>query len=827
MYMTEKEKAKCTGRWYHFFEGQVYIECLEHGILKPPVLEIEPDSGSYQHPAFTDEKGKFHPATIHIGYGMLQAKTPEELFNMIHHLLGHELQHRFSSTDKDWEAGQKLCFRDACQRISVRVFGKPRRLTKDSDYDAFFKDLAANGVFVNQDMLSYYIHFILNVLEDGRIETIRTRKHPGFGKYRKTFRGAMWREDDFRDEPFFEEDPAELDAMGEFLTILGQIYPLATIGIYQLGFLTVYGGTELHEEAASFIPEISRAILSPTCKGCMDEGREIFSRLLDRLIDICMVKADAETLEKLLQELVEKLLEDFEKMQMSASPRTEEKGDGLPSESVFGKSELVLEVDEETYEKMKDEFDEADGDEPGVKLKLKRKDGEEDEEESEGETADSGKPDSGKSDDGEDSPSADESADNQPEESDDGKSDDGKSTSDAGSESGDEAAGQSGGADSDTSDEDSDAKGTLSGSEASEGGNEQLSGGESEENAGHDNIVDSASECPLSEEELIARLESEMEAASKAASTDFELAEADARLDEKFKKAANKLNPVAPKPVPLEEVDAKYPYDVRFVETTRKYKPTNRLPLELENNGQSLRRTIQTLIKNKRLPDRRFQKSGKLDTRLIADIPMGRLDIYKKKGDPVKSDVAAFLLMDNSGSMGNGPGSTRFACCNAFAIIEEGFKEAMPLKIAAFDASGNNSVQHEVIKEFDEVAPVNLSFNFRDLGRGGWGNKDGYSIRVAAKQLQARSEKDKILIIASDGFPTDYRGGFKEGCADVKAAVQEARKAGLRVIGMYMYHDQDDDDFAVFREMYGPEIIFASLDDIEPALKSILSRYFR
>lgn len=39
-------------------------------------------------------------------------------------------------------------------------------------------------------------------------------------------------------------------------------------------------------------------------------------------------------------------------------------------------------------------------------------------------------------------------------------------------------------------------------------------------------------------------------------------------------------------------------------------------------------------------------------------------------------------------------------------------------------------------------------------------------------------------------------------------------------------YDQDENDFAVFREMYGPEIIFASLDEIEDELTRILQRYF-
>ena len=150
----------------------------------------------------------------------------------------------------------------------------------------------------------------------------------------------------------------------------------------------------------------------------------------------------------------------------------------------------------------------------------------------------------------------------------------------------------------------------------------------------------------------------------------------------------------------------------------------------------------------------------------------------------------------------------------------------MPLKIAAFDASGTHYVHHEVIKEFDEVIEPNLAYNFRDLGRSGGGNKDGYSIRVATRQLMARPEKDKILIVASDGLPTCYENGNSEGCADVKEAVAEARKAGIRTIGMYMYHDQCEKDFARYQDMYGPEVLFCSLDEIEDDLTRILKRYF-
>lgn len=845
--LTMKEKTNLALKWRRHFESLIYVECLAHSIKKIPVFELEPDDGSYQHPAFKDERtGRAYPCTIHIGYGMLDADTPQEFFDQVHHLLGHELQHMLSTTDKDWEAAQKMCFNRACDKLAIKAFGKPRRLTKDSDYEKFFAELADKGIFVNQQLLFEYIKYVLNVLEDGRIENIRTQLHPGFGNYRKTFRGKRWLEDDFRDMDGFKENPADLNDFDKLVMILGQLYPLATLGIYQRGFLAAYGGTDAHDLCASFIPEIAAAVLGKTCKECMDQGRIIFDRLLDMIVDVCSVEADAKAFKKFLEKLIDKLLEDLDKTKMSASPSTEEKGDGTPAESVFGQTELELEVDKETYEKLKEESELDDDSAPGVKVKVKSdsEDGDEPSDsekgKSSGKAADTNSSENGEDDsDSEGSDEAGEAAESGISLGKSGKDSpasdkSGEPADNAGSESSDSGEeGNGDGSDSSSESSSDSANGSGEKSGKSSGGSDETDGIESADglftennDTGSNNVVDSASESSLSEEEFTSRLEEAMEEAAKKASADFEIAEADAKLDEAFSKAAKNFKPVTSTPIPMGDIDARYAGNVKFTESVRKYDPTGRLPMELENKGKSLDRKIDQLIKNKQEPDLRFLRSGMLDTRRIANLAMGDIDVFKKKGEPVKSDVAGFLLMDNSGSMGNGPGSTRFACCNAFAVLEEGFKDHMPLKIAAFDANGSDRVMHEVIKEFDEVAPANLSYNFRDLGRSGWGNKDGYSIRVAAKQLSMRPEKDKILIIASDGFPTDYRGGFKEGIKDVKSAVEDARKAGIRTIGMYMYHDQNDEDFAVFREMYGQEIIFASLDEIEDELTRILQRYF-
>ena len=81
----------------------------------------------------------------------------------------------------------------------------------------------------------------------------------------------------------------------------------------------------------------------------------------------------------------------------------------------------------------------------------------------------------------------------------------------------------------------------------------------------------------------------------------------------------------------------------------------------------------------------------------------------------------------------------------AAAVIEEGFKGIIPMKIVAFDTCG--PVIHEVIKGWDESQKLNCCWNFAKHGRNGCGNDDGYDILVAQKELLSRPEEKKLLIV--------------------------------------------------------------------------------
>lgn len=328
----------------------------------------------------------------------------------------------------------------------------------------------------------------------------------------------------------------------------------------------------------------------------------------------------------------------------------------------------------------------------------------------------------------------------------------------------------------------------------------------------------------LSAKEEMDNILKAMKEAAESIQPDISLADKEEKYEEEFRKKMEgfKTNPLAP--TDTSGIASKYSEPVHFKEMTRLYKPDLPLPFALQKKGSSLKRKMEEILRNKQQPDRRGMRSGSIDGTRLYKLISSETTCFKKRGEKNKPDVAGYLLMDNSGSMGNGTGSTRYHACKALSVIEEGFKEFMPLRIAAFDASSNDYVTHEIIKDFEEVCESNFTYNFYRQGRSGSGNKDGYSIRVATKQLLERPEKDKILIIASDGLPSCYCS--TSGTEDVKAAVAEARSNGIKVIGMYMYSYADDKTFQAYHNMYAPDYLMVTMDQIESELTRIMKRLF-
>ena len=254
---------------------------------------------------------------------------------------------------------------------------------------------------------------------------------------------------------------------------------------------------------------------------------------------------------------------------------------------------------------------------------------------------------------------------------------------------------------------------------------------------------------------------------------------------------------------------------------------------ELKGEANILKRFFENYIRNKSTPNLVNQKRGKLNTRQLTKVAIGQSNYFKKTGEPWEPSLAVYLLKDNSGSMDGGQGSKHEESCKALSIIEEALPSNIPLKICSFFTAGyhgNWTVVHHMIKDWGDVSgSTNYSATYyqsNPISAGG--NKDGYDIRVATHDLQGRPEEKKILIVLSDGQPSDYEKGEAAAYLDVKNAVAEARKSNIEVVSLFFGSDdfiQKSEEF--YRLMYEKNYIGCNPENIGKELSKVLKKVFR
>lgn len=190
--------------------------------------------------------------------------------------------------------------------------------------------------------------------------------------------------------------------------------------------------------------------------------------------------------------------------------------------------------------------------------------------------------------------------------------------------------------------------------------------------------------------------------------------------------------------------------------------------------------------------------------------------IFRKRIEPTHvGDTSLMLLVDESGSM---RWNHRYEIARAATIVIAEVCKAvkMPFGCIGFtaDECGSRTIQHNVYCNFrnSNTEMYNLS-NIQPR----YNNQDGESIRFAGSMLAKQHTINKILIVISDGMPACDAYGRKNGIDDTKAAVEEARRKGLTVIGVAIDHPDAEN----YIYMYGKD--FVPCDDLN-TLPSTLCR---
>ncbi|MFD2673065.1 vWA domain-containing protein [Marinicrinis sediminis] len=207
--------------------------------------------------------------------------------------------------------------------------------------------------------------------------------------------------------------------------------------------------------------------------------------------------------------------------------------------------------------------------------------------------------------------------------------------------------------------------------------------------------------------------------------------------------------------------------------------------------------------------------------------PLPRL--FQHRQAPSRSLHAAFsILIDCSASMANKMERTK----KGAVLIHEGLKRlAVPHEMIGFWEEGAglhselpNMFYHAV--EWEHSLEPDAGLSILDL-EPQQDNRDGYIIRQASAELMKRQEEQKIMLVFCDGQPSaeDY---FEDGVLDTYAAVYEARKRGIEVIGIFL-SDQEmpEEEQNALQHIYGSYRVTVPdmdhlIDQLTPLLKKIL-----
>lgn len=266
--------------------------------------------------------------------------------------------------------------------------------------------------------------------------------------------------------------------------------------------------------------------------------------------------------------------------------------------------------------------------------------------------------------------------------------------------------------------------------------------------------------------------------------------------------------------------------DVTFSE--RCVSPEGRqLPPSYLEKARRMNRRLDRILREQRARTA-GQRTGTLSMKSLWKVAVNDPDVFQRKTPPRQVETVFYLLLDRSGSMGMGFGngnSKLFTALVTAAVLEEALKNIAYTKIVAFDGD-YDFVEHTVIKDFNQKEIGNRCYDAMDQISAGNGNKDGYSIRVAAMELEKRTEKRKILVVLSDGLPSAYRKEA-EAISDVRTAVHDARQRGVIVIPMLFGATDSEEILAGYKQMYEHGILTASTESILDEFEKLLYTMIR
>ncbi|MGM8364345.1 vWA domain-containing protein [Virgibacillus sp. W0181] len=252
----------------------------------------------------------------------------------------------------------------------------------------------------------------------------------------------------------------------------------------------------------------------------------------------------------------------------------------------------------------------------------------------------------------------------------------------------------------------------------------------------------------------------------------------------------------------------------------------------IEPYKRKLTTTIEKTLEHKRNDPQQNLMIGRLSKKILPLIIDENPRIFYKKTNEAKEIDAVFtLLVDCSASMFQKMEETKRSIILFHEVLT---KLKVPHSIVGFWEEANEVTENYQPNYFHIIRSHSDSFYKQDGAKimqlePQEDNRDGFSIRHVTRTLTAQKEKNKFLLVFSDGEPAAANYD-QNGIIDTNVAVSEARKKGINVIGMFLANGEiDERERAMMKNIYGKEkLMIPAVSELPahfaPLLKKLLLR---
>lgn len=248
----------------------------------------------------------------------------------------------------------------------------------------------------------------------------------------------------------------------------------------------------------------------------------------------------------------------------------------------------------------------------------------------------------------------------------------------------------------------------------------------------------------------------------------------------------------------------------------------------------ALRAKIMTVLQSRRA--RRYegdQERGGIDAGALYGLRLGNKRVFTKRVQDTDVSTVVGIVVDQSGSMGDGQREgnkaymAKLAC---IALAECLHKVGIPFAVWGFDNSGTRAYGDEdglynrfeplnlqVYKQFDQPFTSGTRSSLTRISGHG-NNTDGDALQYFAREMAHRPEQRKILMVLSDGMPcAACRDGNLLG-KHLNEVVLQTIAAGIEVFGIGIMTD-------CVKQFYPDWCAVHNLDDLAPQTFRMLKKY--